>query len=160
MTKNQKKDLATSLTTLTFLVIATTGVMMYFHLFGKYTKEMHEILGLVFVVAVIFHVLFNFNSMKQYFSKKIFYIISCFTFVIVLLFIYNAPEQNHQKRIVYNTVVNANIENSFLLFVDDMDLVMLKLENAGITVDSAKSIKEIAKKNNISSSEIIKILTD
>ena len=56
MTKNKKRDIATSITTLVFLVIGTTGVLMYFHIFDKYTKEMHEIFGLVFVAAVFLHV--------------------------------------------------------------------------------------------------------
>ena len=72
MTKSQKRDIATSLTSLIFIVIGGTGVLMYFHLFDSYTKELHEIIGLFFVAVVFLHVFFNWNSMRTYFSKKVF----------------------------------------------------------------------------------------
>jgi len=158
MTKNQIRDLATSITTLIFLVIGTTGVMMYFHIFDKYTKDMHEILGLVFVGAVFLHVLFNFNSMKQYFKKKTFYIISVITLLTVVGFVVNAPEDTNAKRLILTKVINTSIQNSFPLFVKDMDLATIKLKEAGIKIDGAKSIREISMINNTSPFEIIKIL--
>lgn len=59
MNKFMKRDIATSLTAFLFLVIGTTGVLMYFHLLDNYTKKMHENLGLVFVLVILFHVFFN-----------------------------------------------------------------------------------------------------
>lgn len=158
MAKNQKRDLATSITTLIFLVIGTTGVMMYFHIFDKYTKDMHEILGLVFVGVVFLHIFFNFNSMKQYFKKKVFFIISIMTLFTVVMFIINTPEQTNPKRVLIDSVLTSNIKKSFLLFVDDMGLAIIKLQEAGIKVNGSKTIDEISKKNNISPFQIISIL--
>jgi len=160
MTKNQKRDIATSLTTLIFIVIGTTGIMMYFHIFDKYTKEMHEILGLVFVGAVFLHVFFNFNSMKLYFKKKTFLTISILTLLTVGIFVANSPKGDNPKRLIIESVLTSNIEKSFLLFVDDIDFAKIKLEKAGIKVDEAKTIEEIAKKNNLSPFKIIDILTN
>jgi len=56
MSKFLKRDIATSLTTFLFIVIGTTGVLMYFHILDSYTKEMHEIMGLAFVAIVFLHV--------------------------------------------------------------------------------------------------------
>ncbi len=158
MTKNQKRDIATSLTTLVFLVIGTTGVMMYFHILDKYTKDMHEIFGLVFVGAVLLHVFFNFKSMKQYFQKKTFYIISIITLITAVLFIINAPEDKNPKRLILTTVINTTIDKSFPLFVKDIDLATIKLKEAGIKIDGAKTIREISMINNKSPFEIIRIL--
>jgi len=160
MTKNQKRDIATSLTTLVFIVIGTTGIMMYFHILDKYTKEMHEILGLVFVGAVFLHVFFNFNSMKLYFKKKTFLTISILTLLTVGIFVANSPKGDNPKRLIIESVLTSNIEKSFLLFVDDIDFAKIKLEKAGIKVDEAKTIEEIAKKNNLSPFKIIDILTN
>ena len=159
MTKNQKRDIATSLTTLIFIVIGTTGIMMYFHIFDKYTKEMHEILGLVFVGAVFLHVFFNFNSMKLYFKKKTFLTISILTLLTVGIFVANSPKGDNPKRLIIESVLTSNIEKSFLLFVDDIDFAKIKLEKAGIKVDEAKTIEEIAKKNNLSPFKIIDTIT-
>lgn len=158
MTKNQMRDIATSITTLVFLVIGTTGVMMYFHVFDKYTKDMHEIFGLVFVSAVVFHVIFNFKNMKQYFKKKTFYSISIITIITAVLFISNAPEGKNHKRLILTTVINTTIDKSFPLFVKDMDAATIKLKKAGIKIDGAKSIREISMINNTSPFEIINIL--
>jgi len=159
MTRNQKRDIATSLTTLIFLVIGTTGVMMYFHILDKYTKDMHEIFGLVFVGAVFLHVLFNFNSMIQYFKKKTFFLISIITLLTVIGFIVNAPEEKNHKRLILTTVINTTIDKSFPLFVKDMDLATIKLKEAGIKIDGAKTIREISMINNTSPFKIINILT-
>ena len=158
MTKNQKRDIATSITTLVFLVVGTTGVFMYFHILNKYIKEMHEILGLVFVAAVAFHVFVNFSSMKQYFKKKTFYALSIITVLVAVMFVFNAPDKGSNKKLIVNSVLNANIQNSFLLFVDDMEIAKVKLEVAGIKIDKAKTIKEISKENNTSPDKIIDIL--
>ena len=85
-----KKDIATSLTSLVFLVVGITGVMMYFHLFTSSVKDLHEILGLLFVVAALFHVLVNFKQMKQYFSKKIFLSLAVVVTIISSGFIINS----------------------------------------------------------------------
>jgi len=160
MTKNQKRDIATSLTTLVFIVIGTTGIMMYFHILDKYTKEMHEILGLVFVGAVFLHVFVNFNSMKQYFKKKTFLTISILTLLTVGIFAANSPKGDNPKRLIIESVLTSNIEKSFLLFVDDIDFAKIKLEKAGIKVAEEKTIDEIAEKNNLSPFKIIDILTN
>ena len=158
MTKNQKRDIATSLTTLVFLVVGTTGVLMYFNLLDKYTKDMHEILGLAFVVAVFLHVLFNFNSMKQYFKKKIFFLISFITLITVGLFIVNAPEKKNHKKLILTTVINTTIDKSFPLFVKDINTASIKLKKAGIQINGAKTIREISMINNKSPYKIIQIL--
>jgi len=159
MTKNQKRDIATSLTTLIFLVVGTTGVMMYFHLFDKYTKELHEILGLGFVAAVVFHVAFNFKSMKQYFTKKIFYALSIVTIIVTLGFVLNTPEGEHPKKIIFQKIINGDINTTFLLLTGDIDLAKIKLEEKGIIINSSQSIKEISKANDKNPFEIIEIIT-
>ena len=64
--KDHIKSLATPLTSIIFLVVAISGVLMYFHLLDKYTKDVHEIFGLVFVVVSLIHIFFNWKSMKNH----------------------------------------------------------------------------------------------
>lgn len=160
MTKNQKRDIATSFTTLIFLVVSTTGVLMYFHLFDKYTKELHEILGLGFVAAVVFHVFFNFKSMKQYFTKKIFFAVSVATLMITFGFILNTPKGENPKRIVFDKIINSDIEKSFSLLSGDIDLAKIRLEEKGIILNDSRTIKEISRINKTNPFEIIAIITE
>ena len=159
-TQNIKKDIATSLTTFIFLVIGITGIMMFFHIFDKYTKDLHEILGLAFIAVVIFHVIFNFKQMKQYFSKKVFLGSAVLVSLISLGFILNTPEGDSTKKIIVGSIFNSHIDKTFVLFTDDISLAKQKLEKAGIKVGEATTIKKIAKANKTSPFKIIKVLSN
>lgn len=158
MKKSFKREIATSFTTFLFLVIGITGVMMFFHILDNYTKDIHEILGLVFVLIVIFHVIYNWNSMKNYFSKKVFSISASIVAVVSLIFILNAPTGENPKKIVFNSLMNAPIEKSFALFDEDFENLKSKLLKEGIEIKEEKSLKELAKANNTSPFKIISIV--
>ena len=149
------KSLATSLTTFAFIVMGTTGVLMYFHLFDNYTKELHEILGLAFVSIVFAHVFFNWKAMRNYFSKKIFYISAGIISAVSLGFILTAPTGPNVKRILINSVLENPIEKTAILFVDSYDIAKKKLETAGLHVEASKSLKELAMINQTSPFVII-----
>ncbi len=159
MKKGLLKDIATSSTTLVFLVVGITGVLMFFHLFDAYTKQMHEILGLVFVVAAIVHVFVNFKQMKQYFSKKIFLSLSAVVVAILAVFILNTQDGPNPKRVIFDKILDGSIEKTFVLFADDKDEILMKLENAGIKFTDQKTIAEIAKANKTSPFRIIDIIS-
>jgi Na+/melibiose symporter-like transporter len=149
------KSLATSLTTFAFIVMGTTGVLMYFHILDNYTKELHEILGLAFVAIIFAHVFFNWKAMRNYFSKKIFYISAGIISAISLGFILNAPTGPDVKRILINSVLDNPIKKTAVLFVDSYDIAKKKLEDSGLVVEGDKSLKEIAMINQTSPFVII-----
>lgn len=158
--KKNLKTLATSLTTLVFLVVGTSGVLMYFHLFERSVKELHEILGLLFVAAAIFHVFFNFNSMKNYFTNKIFLISTLAILVISLSFIIpnsgnTAPSP---KGVIITSVLNAPIEDAIEILGSDMDQFELKLKNEGLGLEDEATINQLAKNNKTSPFRIVDII--
>lgn len=160
MKKGLLKDIATSSTTLVFLVVGITGVLMYFHLFDAYTKQMHEILGLVFVVAALIHVFVNFKQMKQYFLKKIFFVLSLVLLSVVVVFTLNVEDGSNPKRVAIEKVLKSPIEQTFVLFSDDKDELIMKLEDKGIKFNNEKTILEIAKANDTSPFRIVSILSN
>ncbi len=149
------KSFATSLTTFAFIVMGTTGVLMYFHILDNYTKELHEILGLAFVVIVFAHVFFNWKAMRKYFTKKIFYISAGIISIVSLGFILTAPTGPNIKRILVNSVLENPIKKTSVLFVDSYDIARKKLEAAGLHVEANKSLKELAMINQTSPFVII-----
>jgi len=156
-----KRDLATSFTAFLFLVMGTTGVLMYFKILDNYTKEMHEILGLFFVLVIFFHVFFNWKAMKSYFSKKTFLISGIIVLLTALTFILNASTQKaNPKSLLINSVLNAPLENSFILFSKDINISKERLEKAGLKIDNVNSLNELAKLNNTSPFKIISILSE
>lgn len=52
----------------TFVLMAVTGSLMFFHLDSGLNKTAHEWLGWAMVAAVVLHVLMNLNSCKRFFT--------------------------------------------------------------------------------------------
>ena len=159
MSKHKNKEIATSFTTSIFIVIAVTGSMMFFHILDNYTKSMHEILGLVFVGVVFFHVLFNWKSMKTYFSKKVFLGSALVTLMLVLGFIFTSEQEGqNSKRAITGAVFKMPIENSVKILGSDIEVVKTKFDNADIKYSDDSSIFKIAKNNNISPFKVVKVI--
>ena len=159
MKKIINRSLATSLTTFLFLVMGTTGVLMFFHLFDNYTKELHEILGLAFVFIVFIHVLFNWKSMKTYFSKTVFKLSFALVTVISLGFILSSSDDTNPKRHIINSLLSAPLEKSLAIFSNDKDEAIMKLENAGLNINGAKTIRDLGIINSTSPFKIVNILS-
>ena len=152
------RALATSLTTATFLIITISGIMMFFHFYDRPVKELHEYLGLAFVAAVIFHLFYNWKSMKSYFNKKSFYASLIAGAIVSAIFVIsNQTEGKHPKGVVFDAVFFAPTAQSYaLLKVKDASL---KLKSAGLEVIEGETIMGIAKANKTSPFRIISILT-
>jgi len=154
------RDYATSFTTLMFLVIGTSGVMMYFHFYDKYVKELHEVLGLVFVTVALFHVFANWKAMKNYFSKKVFLFAVAITFVVSSAFIISSLEKgDNPKKMLIGKVLNTPTTISFKLLNGDYEKAVEKLKAENIVFSEGKSISIIAKENNISPFKIVSIIS-
>ena len=59
---NIKRDWATPLTAGAFVLMAVTGILMFFHLDTGLNKEAHEWLGWAMVTGVAFHVIANWKA--------------------------------------------------------------------------------------------------
>lgn len=159
MSKNTKRDIATSLTSVIFLVIGTTGVMMYFHILDSYTKDMHEILGLAFVVVVLFHIFFNWKSMKNYFSKNIFLSSVLIIFIVAVGFISTSSNSGiNPKKAIIGAVLKLPLEDAINILGADLESVELKFKEYNIKFDEESSIRQLAKKNKTSPFRIVKII--
>ncbi|MBS4068101.1 DUF4405 domain-containing protein [Sulfurimonas sp.] len=156
MSKFINKDLATSLTALLFVVIGITGVIMFFHFFDKYVEDMHAILGLVFVAVVFLHVFFNFKSMRNYFNKTIFKILSAAVFVVALAFVLNVKEGVNPKKVIMESLFNTPLQNSAIIFGVDINKFKVDLEKRGFEMQD--TIQETALKNKISPFDVVTIM--
>lgn len=159
MSHSKKRDIATSFTALIFIVIAITGILMFFHLLDAYTKQLHEIIGLGFVVAVLLHLAFNWKQMKMYFSKKIFLSTAILVSIFSLVFILNSSNRGiNPKKVIINKMLSSPIELSLSILGSDIAQANEKLKKVGMEIKEAKSIDELSKQNKKSSFEIISII--
>lgn len=161
MLKLNNREVATSITTFTFLVISITGVMMFFHVLDQYTKTLHEILGLAFVLFAATHIFFNWKSMKNYFKNKAFISVALVTMIISLGFISNAgnSSKQHPSQIVVNSVINAPLNDAIKILGKDIKSVNVNLEKAGIIIENLNSIKKISEKNNMNVYKVIQLIS-
>ncbi|RXJ69283.1 hypothetical protein CRV08_04545 [Halarcobacter ebronensis] len=160
MNRFKFKDLATSLTTLVFLVVGISGVMLYFKIFNGQVKELHEILGLLFVAAVVLHLVANWKPMKSYFKKKIFIGVSLIVVVISVIFIFQSTNGgNDPKGLVLKSVLDAPIKSSLEVLRVDYESAILKLTKENMQDIDKESIAAIAKANKTSPFKIIAIIT-
>lgn len=63
---NLRREWVTPLILGTFLLIAVTGVLMFFHLDRGLNKVAHEWLSWAFIAVVGLHVVLNFGTLKRY----------------------------------------------------------------------------------------------
>lgn len=152
------RTIATSLTTAVFLIISISGTMMFFHFFDSSVKSLHEFLGLAFVVTVIFHLFYNWKSMKTYFKKKTFISALSLGLIVTTIFILNSSNQKvNPKRNIISSVLNAPLEQSYKIL--NIKNPKERLKEAGIEVFEETSITQIAKANGKNPFELVNILT-
>jgi len=156
------KLIATSYTAIVFIVIALSGIMMYFKIMDSYVKTLHEDIGLFFVIAVLLHVAANWKTMKSYFNKRIF-IIACILITCVsTLYIFqsNSKKGGHPGKAATNKLLNASLEISLPVFNIKYNNAVKILEQNGLKVENAKSLSEIAKTNDTHPFRILGILNN
>ncbi len=154
------KNIATSLTSVVFLVIAISGLMMFFHLFSMQVKELHEILGVVFVIAALFHIFFNWGSMQRYFTKKTFLGAFALTAIVSGVFVVNNLSGVDSKGIILRKVLDAPLQSSLSILGVERDVALKRLQANGIKLEEGKNITEIAKANQTNPFRIVGILTE
>lgn len=160
MNKRQFREWATSLTTVGFFVMGLTGIMLYFHIFNNHVKLLHELLGLAFVIIVLGHVLVNWNAMKSYFSKRIFYTSVALMFFVTSAFIVQSLNQPPSgKGIILTSIMKAPVKDVFKVLNINENEAKKVLETKGIVVQSnQQSLEELAHQNNTSEFKIISVL--
>ncbi len=160
MTRSEGRNLATSLTATVFLIVGTTGVLMYFHLLDQYTKSLHEILGLLFVAAALLHIFFNWKAMQGYFGKRVFHFAAAAVIAVTVGFLANASAQSgpNPKDLLIRSVLEAPIDTALQVLKVDSKSAAEKLSAEGITMENAASLSAIAKNNKTSPFRIVAIL--
>ena len=152
------KSIATSLTSLIFIVVSITGVLMFLHIFDNYTKDLHEVLGIAFVIITLFHLFFNWKSMKNHFDKKIFKYLSIAVFSISVVFVASSDSSNNGKGFIIDKVVTAPINYSLIVLEKNQDIVLKKLQSMDIEVQQGDSIVDIANNNNLETRQVLRII--
>lgn len=158
MADPRRKDIATSLTAFLFLVVGVSGILMFFHVLDEYTQTVHEVLGLAFVLASVFHIYVNWKPMKRYFAKTRFLISGIVVLFISLTLVFLGKDHKDTEDVIIDSLLKSPISNSFVVLNKDYDKTKTKLEKTGIVVDGSTTIEEMSKNNGISSQRIVEAI--
>lgn len=135
---------ATPVTMGAFLLLAVTGVLMFFHLDMGLNKTAHEWLGWALVAGVAAHVAVNFRAFKNYFKKPLALgIIGIFAAILALSFIPVGGSGGSPVAVVMQTLNAAPIEAVIALGGGDVEAGFEKLANAGLVVQPGQSLAEL-----------------
>jgi hypothetical protein len=65
----KKRNLVSLLIAFSFLVMAITGLVIFFSPASKFLDTLHACMGIVFIAMALLHILNNMKTLKGYFWK-------------------------------------------------------------------------------------------
>lgn len=134
------REWATPLTMGAFILMATTGILMFFHADIGLNKEAHEWLGWAMVGGVGAHALANISSFKRYFAKPAALgIIAVFVLILVASFFIQEEKDGkggNPGRRATMAVLNAPISEIAPLAHQTPQALLADLQKAGFLIES------------------------
>ena len=126
-----------------FILMGVTGLLMFFHLDSGLNKTAHEWLGWAMVIAVVLHVMVNFQGFKNIFKTTLGKgIIGLFTAILALSFFIGGGAEGGGKPPFMNSVrVLSNASISELAQVSHIDeqTLLTRLRQTGVNSASGQS---------------------
>lgn len=154
------RSFITPLITIIFLVVALSGLLMFFHIFDGYTEVVHEILGVIFVVLLVLHVILNWKALKIYFKKRVFILSTIVVAVISILLVIQQQKSPKFDTILIERITNAPIEDVLKVLRVDSIVVVKRLEENGISFIEGASMEEIWINNKVSPKKLFDLIIE
>ena len=148
------------LITIIFLVVALSGLLIFFHIFDGYTEVVHEILGVVFVVFSVLHVILNWKALKIHFKKRVFILSTIVVAVISILLVIQQQKSPKFDTILIERITNAPIEDVLKVLQVDSIVVVKRLEENGISFIEGASMEEIWINNKVSPKKLFDLIIE
>jgi hypothetical protein len=142
------KKYITAISAALFLVVAASGLAMFFHVGQDLVKDMHEWLAVVFVSAVALHVYKNWGAMMTYVRRKTIVAPLALAAVAAATFIVPAALSGREdpRHVLIQSLQEAKLADLGRVLDVPADSLVARLEQEGFTVTSAEQrLSEIAK---------------
>lgn len=143
-----------------FPVMAISGTLMFFEV-GDSLKEAHEWLGLVFVLAVLTHLLRNWPAFAKLFTFKRTYVGLGLVLLITLAMAFGEEGGGgNPMRKFIDTAASAPISTLAPVLGQTPEAIVARLTAGGLKVDSpAQSLKELAEVNQAEMPRVLALAT-
>ena len=130
-----------------FVVVAGSGIAMFFGVGEHLVKEMHEWLAVVFAIAVGLHLVRNWKGMVTYFRKRTIAVPAALVAVAAVAFIVPAALNGHEGPMpgLFQSLEQAKLDDLARVLKLPSDGIANVLEQSGFVVGSTDlSLSEIA----------------
>lgn len=143
---------------LVFVVVALSGLLMFFHLLDGYTEVVHEILGLAFVLFASLHIFINWASLRTHFKKNVFFPAAVAVLVISVMIVVAQMGYPTVDSLIVNRVVQSPITDVFRMLNVDYEKTVQSLADHGISMENAETLEDIWLNNDVSPEEVIDLI--
>jgi hypothetical protein len=155
------KSWATPLAFGSFIILAVTGLLMFFKIEGGYIKPVHEWLSWLMVAGVALHTIANWKAFLSYFSKiPAVSIISIGVIVTALAVFMPASREGGNPRIkMMKAIESARLETVAEISGKESGEIVAALKEKGIMVnDPTMTVRQIARTNNKVAMEVLGVV--
>ncbi len=137
-----KREWITPITAGSFLLLAVTGVFMFFHAAPEMAKEMHEWLSWIFLAAIAFHAMANFSALKNYlFQRKGQALFGAFVLILLVSFApFGGDEEGgeHPLAAPVRALAHAPLSTVAQVAQTSPEEILSRLKQEGLAVQSAQ----------------------
>jgi glucan phosphoethanolaminetransferase (alkaline phosphatase superfamily) len=159
MNTNELRKLATPLTIGSFALMATTGVLMFFHVQLGIIKDAHEWLSWLFLAAVGLHIYVNFTVFKRYFTQKPALAIMAVCLILLfaaMLFPQTGGGKRGGPQQINRVLLEAPLNSVAALTGKTAEALQTQLQAQGLQVDAnSQNLKQIADDNQRNPMEVL-----
>lgn len=136
---------ATPLTIGSFILMAVTGTLMFFHWNTGLNKVAHEWLGFVMVAAVALHVVLNWRAFSLYFKRPLAMgLMGVFVLALGLSFLpLTGQQQGRPDLAAVRLVVSAPLSEVAPLLDTSVETLIARLAETGITATADQSLSDL-----------------
>lgn len=153
------KSWATPLAVGTFVIMAVTGILLFFHVEIGLIEPVHKWASWAFVAGALFHLIANWKAFTHYFSSKPALAIICtgvLVMVASLLPFGEKEEGGNPAKMAAYALGSSSLETVALVVKSTPEALSTQLAGKGIVVSSATAtIEQIAKSNGKEPKEVL-----
>lgn len=160
-TRLPSRQWATPLTIGGFVLIAVTGVLMFFHLTPGLTRQAHEWLGWALIAAVVLHALANLPAFTRYLQRagSPRRIVGGALVLLLACLLIPAPPQASPPALLMGAVAEAPLAHTAALAGKSVDEARAALAAAGIDIaDGEQSLRQATGGNREQLGRAVRVL--
>lgn len=160
--KKSHRHWSTPLIIASGIIIAVSGVMMFFHLGTGLIQELHEWIGVLFAVGMLFHIHQHWQPFRRYFSQKTG--IAIMITMIALssgMLVATGDNEEHPAKQLAQQFSQKSLTEIAQFQQRPIEQLLIDMEIEQIEVRSPEiSLQKIAEENHTSPLRLIKIIVE